>query len=173
MSAAEHRTPAGGVSTIYSYLEEIRLPAGGTFALIRLTGQGRKPATFSLESLSELEATLEEVRERAAAGEYAGIGITGQDRCFVAGADLTAMKSLTDEEAAHTLARLGHEVFGKLGAMNAPTFAFINGTAIGGGLEIALAADYRTISAAANGISLPEAYLGLVPGWAACTGFRG
>ena len=108
MSAAEHRTPAGGVSTIYSYLEEIRLPAGGTFALIRLTGQGRKPATFSLESLSELEATLEEVRERAAAGEYAGIGITGQDRCFVAGADLTAMKSVTDAEAAHTLARLGH-----------------------------------------------------------------
>lgn len=49
--------------------------------------------------------------------------------------------------------------------MNVPTFALINGSAIGGGLEIALAAGYRTISSGAKGISLPEAFLGLVPGW--------
>ena len=49
--------------------------------------------------------------------------------------------------------------------MDVPTFAFINGAAVGGGLEIALAADFRTISAAAKGIGLLEAFLGLVPGW--------
>ncbi len=55
---------------------------------------------------------------------------------------------------------------GVLAAIPVPTFAFINGAAIGGGLEIALAADYRTVSSTANGIALPEAYLGgLVPGW--------
>ena len=49
--------------------------------------------------------------------------------------------------------------------MSVPTFACIYGAAIGGGLEIAVAADYRTVTSAENGIALPEAYLGLIPGW--------
>jgi 3-hydroxyacyl-CoA dehydrogenase/enoyl-CoA hydratase/carnithine racemase len=93
------------------------------------------------------------------------VGVTGQHRCFVAGADLTAMNGLTDPDSARAVARLGHEVFDILAEMDVPTFAFINGAAIGGGLELTLAARYRTISAAASGISLPEAFLGLVPGW--------
>src|SRR5206468_132427 len=84
---------------------------------------------------------------------------------FVAGADLTAMRAITDVRSGRHAAALGHDVFGILAAMTVPTFAFINGAAIGGGLEIALAADYRTVSSTANGIALPEAYLGLVPGW--------
>ena len=108
---------------------------------------------------------LEGVGRRAAAGEFAGVGITGQGRFFVAGADLTALQALRDPEAARAMARLGHEVFGTLAAMDVPTFAFINGAAIGGGLEIALAAGYRTISAGTSAVSLPEAHLGLVPGW--------
>ena len=50
-----------------------------------------------------------------------------------------------------------------------PTFAFINGAAMGGGLEIALHCNYRTVSAGAAAIALPECFLGLVPGWAAPT----
>jgi 3-hydroxyacyl-CoA dehydrogenase/enoyl-CoA hydratase/carnithine racemase len=158
--------PAGSVGATYSSLEEIQLPRAGTFALITLTGgRDRKPATFSPESLNELGTLLQHVRDRAAAGEFAGVGITGQGRSFVAGADLTALRSLTDAGAARTIAALGHEVFGVLAAMPVPTFAFINGAAIGGGLEIALAADYRSVATGANGIALPEAYLGLVPGW--------
>ncbi|GAA1786999.1 3-hydroxyacyl-CoA dehydrogenase NAD-binding domain-containing protein [Pseudarthrobacter sulfonivorans] len=75
------------------------------------------------------------------------------------------MRVLADAGAARGFAALGHEVFGVLASMPVPTFAFINGAAIGGGLEIALAAGYRTISAAVSAVSLPEAYLGLVPGW--------
>jgi 3-hydroxyacyl-CoA dehydrogenase/enoyl-CoA hydratase/carnithine racemase len=157
--------PAGSVSTTYSSLEEIQLPGVGTFALITLTGRDRKPATFSPESLNELGTLLQHVADRAAAGEFVGVGITGQGRIFVAGADLTAMRDLTDAGAAREIAALGHEVFGVLATTTVPTFAFVNGAAIGGGLEIALAADYRTVSSAANGIALPEAYLGLVPGW--------
>ncbi|MFB8371006.1 3-hydroxyacyl-CoA dehydrogenase NAD-binding domain-containing protein [Pseudarthrobacter sp. NPDC055928] len=154
-----------GVSTAYPSLEEIQLPGLGTFALITLTGRDRKPATFSPESLNELGTLLQQVGDRAAAGEFAGVGITGHGRSFVAGADLTAMRSLTDAAAAREIAALGHNVFGVLAEMTVPTFAFINGAAIGGGLETALAADYRSVSAGANGIALPEAYLGLVPGW--------
>ncbi|MDQ0618371.1 3-hydroxyacyl-CoA dehydrogenase NAD-binding domain-containing protein [Arthrobacter globiformis] len=165
MRAATTGAPAGSVSTTYSSLEEIQLPGVGTFALITLTGRDRKPATFSPESLNELGTLLQRVADRAAAGEFVGVGITGQGRIFVAGADLTAMRDLTDAGAAREIAALGHEVFGVLAEMTVPTFAFINGAAIGGGLEIALAADHRTVSSAANGIALPEAYLGLVPGW--------
>lgn len=141
------------------------MPGLGTFALITLTGRGRKPATFSPESLNELGTLLRNVSTRAVAGEFVAVGIIGRGRSFVAGADLTAMRAITDARSARNAAALGHDVFGILAAMTVPTFAFINGSAIGGGLEIALAADYRTVSSAANGIALPEAYLGLVPGW--------
>jgi 3-hydroxyacyl-CoA dehydrogenase/enoyl-CoA hydratase/carnithine racemase len=155
-----------GEHTTHATLSEIQLTGTGTFALITLADNNdRKPATFSPGSLMELGALLEEVRKRASAGEFAGIGITGHDRIFVAGADLTTMRSIGDPESARRMAGLGNEVFDTLAAMEVPTFAFINGAAIGGGLEIALAADYRTVSAAAKGIALPEAFLGLVPGW--------
>lgn len=158
--------PLRGEHTTHAKLSEIQLPGTGTFALITLAdSNNRKPATFSPGSLMELGAVLEEVSKRASAGEFAGVGITGHDRIFVAGADLTAMKGLDDPQSARDIAGLGNKVFDTLAALDVPTFAFINGAAIGGGLEIALAADYRTISAAAKGIALPEAFLGLVPGW--------
>jgi 3-hydroxyacyl-CoA dehydrogenase/enoyl-CoA hydratase/carnithine racemase len=163
--AATSGVPAGSVSTTYSSLTELELPGVGTFALITLTGRDRKPATFSPESLKELGSLLQWVSDRTVAGEFVGVGITGQGRSFVAGADLSVMRGLTYPDEARDIAALGHDVFGVLAAMTVPTFAFINGAAIGGGLEIALAADYRSVSASANGISLPEAYLGLVPGW--------
>jgi 3-hydroxyacyl-CoA dehydrogenase/enoyl-CoA hydratase/carnithine racemase len=169
MSTAQFTAWAGPLcdkNSTHAELREIRLPGAGAFALITLADSNdRKPATFSPGSLLELGALLEGVRQRADAGEFIGVGITGRHRCFVAGADLTAMKGFKDPESARRMARLGHDVFGVLDDMDVPTFAFINGTALGGGLEIALAADYRTISAGANEISLPEAFLGLVPGW--------
>lgn len=165
MSPALTGTQASSVCRTSSSLDSVELPGLGTFALITLMGRDRKPATFSPGSLHELGALLRDVSDRAAAGEFVAVGITGQGRSFVAGADLTAMRNLTEVDAAREIAGLGHEVFGVLNSMTVPTFAFINGAAIGGGLEIALAADYRSVSSATKGIALPEAYLGLVPGW--------
>lgn len=149
----------------YAQLREVRLPGAGIFALITLTGGGGKPAIFSPESLQALQEVLVEVARRVDSGHLAGVGITGENRFFIAGADLKALKGLKDLRSARAVARLGHQVFGALAAMDVPTFAFINGVAIGGGLEAALAAGYRTIATDAKGVSLPEAYLGLVPGW--------
>jgi 3-hydroxyacyl-CoA dehydrogenase/enoyl-CoA hydratase/carnithine racemase len=150
----------------HSHLREVELPGSGTFAMITLDNDltGR-PSTLGPNTLIELGLVLNQLRERAAAGEIAGVGITGKPDHFAAGADLTVIRSLKDREMSRLMARLGHDVYGALESISVPTFAFINGVALGGGLELALAADYRTVSAAAKSIALPEAFIGLVPGW--------
>lgn len=147
-------------------LREIRMPEGGTFALITVgSAAAAKPAVLSPDSLQELGSLLASLRQRAASGEFIGVGVTGKAQCFVAGADLTVMREVRDSKSAREIAASGHDVFSALADMEVPTFAFINGAAIGGGLELALAAQYRSISHAVKAVSLPEAFLGLVPGW--------
>ena len=63
------------------------------------------------------------------------------------------------------MAQLGHDVYATLANLGVPSFAFINGLALGGGLEIALQSTYRTVSTGAGALALPEAFIGLVPGW--------
>ena len=60
---------------------------------------------------------------------------------------------------------LGHYALEKLDDLGVPSFVFINGLALGGGLEVALNANYRTVNSAAPAIALPEVFLGLIPGW--------
>ena len=70
------------------------------------------------------------------------IGVTGKPFILAAGADLTSIQS-GGPDAVRTIAQLGHAVFRKLGEGGKPSFGFINGLALGGGLEIALAANRR------------------------------
>lgn len=171
MSAQDFQTLAdafGGEIITHSYVKDVDLPNGsGTLALITLDNDSdpKRPTTLGPSTLVELGETLEGLQQRVAAGELAGIGITGKPNFFVAGADLSAVKSITEREHGVQMARLGHYVFGLLGNMGVPSFAFVNGVALGGGLEVALNSNYRTVSTAAGALALPETYLGLVPGW--------
>ncbi|NMR30200.1 3-hydroxyacyl-CoA dehydrogenase NAD-binding domain-containing protein [Crystallibacter degradans] len=151
----------------HSYVRDVHLPGGATLALLTLDNDldHSKPTTLGPNTLVELGLALEELRDRAGRGEIDAVAVTGKPYYLVAGADLSAVGSLQDAGSGRRMAQLGHEVYGVLNGMDVPTFAFINGAAMGGGLEIALAAHYRTVSTGANGISLPEAFLGLVPGW--------
>jgi 3-hydroxyacyl-CoA dehydrogenase/enoyl-CoA hydratase/carnithine racemase len=124
-----------------------------------------KPTTLGPNTLIELGRTLEGLRERAAAGEIDAVAVTGKPYFLVAGADLSTVQTLRDPAAGEQMARLGHAAYDLLADLGVPTFAFINGVALGGGLEIALACTYRTVSSGAQGIGLPEAFIGLVPGW--------
>ncbi|MGM1030050.1 MAG: 3-hydroxyacyl-CoA dehydrogenase NAD-binding domain-containing protein [Actinomycetota bacterium] len=154
-----------------SHVRDIPLPSGRTMALITLDN-GRdhtRPSTLGPATLFELGDTLEAQRERAANGEVDAIAVTGKPYFLAAGADLSNVGSLPDRATAAELPRLGHRVLGLLHKAPVPTFVFINGLALGGGLEIGLNADYRTISAAAPAIALPETFLGLVPGWGGAT----
>jgi len=85
------------------------------------------------------------------------------DKAFSAGADINELQQLTSKTAAD-FSRQGQQVFTKLANLSKPTVAAINGYAIGGGLELALACDFRLASRNAE-LGLPETGLGIIPGW--------
>jgi len=90
--------------------------------------------------------------------------ITGDgDRAFSAGADVTMFPKATPVKA-EEFSRAGQKVFGKIEEMSKPVIAAINGFALGGGLELALACDFRVAAEHAE-LGSPEIGLGLIPGW--------
>ena len=144
-------------------LRLIDIPSG-TFGLISLDN-GRdhtRPSTFGPQGLRSLQAAIDEA---AGTPGIVGIGVTGKPFIFAVGADLSAIGVVSDSSIMEAFAKLGHDVFRRLGELSVPTFAFVNGAAMGGGLELALHCKYRTLDASAAGLSLPEVFLGLVPGW--------
>ncbi|WP_345710862.1 3-hydroxyacyl-CoA dehydrogenase NAD-binding domain-containing protein [Kineococcus glutinatus] len=144
----------------------VDLPAGGgRLGLITLdNGHPRRPTPMSPEALASLDAALDE----ALRSGVAAVAVTGKPGFFCAGADLRRIGELRTRDDALRTARQGHDVFRRLGELGVPTFAYVNGLALGGGLELALHCTYRTVSTGAAGIGLPECYLGLLPGWGGC-----
>ena len=121
----------------------------------------KKPNSFGPAGL----AALDEAITAATDADPAFIAITGKPYIFCVGADITGMPFITQREQAVALGELGHRVFARLRSSSIPTFAFINGAALGGGLEVSLHCHYRTVSSGAAALGLPEVAIGLVPGW--------
>ncbi len=90
--------------------------------------------------------------------------ITGNGKAFVAGADIAEMVDKTSEEGS-AFSLLGQNTFSSLERMDIPVIAAINGFALGGGLELAMACDFRFASTKAK-FGQPEVSLGLIPGYA-------
>ena len=140
--------------------------AQGTLALITLDNghDHNRPNTFGPQSLMALDAAITEATSR----KPAAIAITGKPFIFAAGADLSALSFISNREQSLAIGKLGHDVFRRLGESSIPTFAFINGLALGGGLEVGLHCQFRTLATTAF-TALPEVFLGLVPGWGGAT----
>ncbi|OZV79235.1 3-hydroxyacyl-CoA dehydrogenase [Micromonospora echinospora] len=120
-----------------------------------------KPNTLGPGGLTSLDEAITE----ALAANPAFVAVTGKPYVFCVGADLVSLPQIADREQALEVGRLGHRVFARLKDSDVPTFAFVNGAAMGGGLELALHCHYRTLSGGAAALALPEVSLGLVPGW--------
>ena len=120
-----------------------------------------KPNSFGPAGL----ASLADAITKATEADPAFIALTGKPYIFCVGADITAMPLITEHAQAVALGELGHHVFARLKDSTIPTFAFINGAALGGGLEVALHCHYRTVSGGASALGLPEVAIGLIPGW--------
>ncbi|MFD4420136.1 3-hydroxyacyl-CoA dehydrogenase NAD-binding domain-containing protein [Agromyces sp. NPDC058484] len=158
---------AGDEVVTHSYVRDIPLSGGKTLALVTLDN-GRdhtRPNTLGAVSLLGYAKTLDALKERAAAGEIHAVAITGKPFILAAGADLSKVAEIPDKQTARMFGQLGHHALGKASELGVPSFVFINGLALGGGLEIALNADYRTVDASVPAVALPEVFLGLVPGW--------
>ena len=138
----------------------------GNLALITLDNGAdhNRPNTFGPASLAGLSNAIDGAQK----SDAVAIAVTGKPFIFAAGADLSAMSFLKDKSQAIAIGDLGHDVFLKLHESKKPTFAFINGLALGGGLEVGLNCHYRTLASTAF-TGLPECFLGLVPGWGGAT----
>lgn len=112
------------------------------------------------EVLLELERAVEEAE---ADPEVNLMIITGEGRAFVAGADIASMSQM-DEEGGKRLGRIGARVFRKIETSDKPSIAAINGFALGGGCELAMACDMRIASEKAK-FGQPEVGLGITPGF--------
>ncbi|WP_116041054.1 3-hydroxyacyl-CoA dehydrogenase NAD-binding domain-containing protein [Amycolatopsis palatopharyngis] len=120
-----------------------------------------RPSTFGPQGLVSLNSALDE----AFAADPAAIAVTGKPFIFAVGADLSGVEEISDPDVARQIAQAGHDVFRRLTESTIPTFGFVNGAVMGGGLELALSCHYRTLSDNTAAIALPEVFLGLFPGW--------
>ncbi|HEX6491632.1 MAG TPA: 3-hydroxyacyl-CoA dehydrogenase NAD-binding domain-containing protein [Gaiellaceae bacterium] len=119
-----------------------------------------EPTFFGRGSFASLERVLAELEGE----DWAALVITGKPYCFSAGADIDEFAG-AGREAARAGSRAGHELFGRLRQLPYPTVAAINGVCLGGGVELALHCDERTISTAVRHFACPECLLGIVPAW--------
>jgi len=120
----------------------------------------QKPNTFGEQALRSLEEVLGQLRTR----DWRGLLLTGKPFVFAVGADIDEFGDITPERA-RLGGEAGHELFGRIRDLPFITLAAINGAALGGGVEIALHCDYRTISSSIRHFACPEVFLGLIPGW--------
>ncbi len=110
----------------------------------------------------EMEFLLHKIRQDSE--DLRALVITGIGKAFVAGADISEMKEKTQEEGSE-FSRRGQAVFRMIEEYPVPVIAAINGYALGGGLELAMACDFRFASEKAK-FGQPEVNLGLIPGYA-------
>jgi 3-hydroxyacyl-CoA dehydrogenase/enoyl-CoA hydratase/carnithine racemase len=148
-----------------AFVRYLRVPgSAGELALITLDNghDHTRPSTFGPGGLASLDAALDEIAAHSPAP--VAIAVTGKPFIFAVGADLSGFAHLTDAAQVREMAATGHRVFRRLKDSAVPTFAFVNGAALGGGLELALHCHYRSI-ATTSVVAFPEVFLGLVPGW--------
>lgn len=141
-------------------LKNVLLEKEGNIAVITMNRPKALNALNS-ETLRELDVVIETLEED---NEVYAVVLTGAgEKAFVAGADISEMKDLNEEQGKE-FGLLGNKVFRRLENLNKPVIAAINGFALGGGCELSMACDIRIASVKAR-FGQPEAGLGITPGF--------
>ncbi len=122
-----------------------------------------RPDKYNALNVAVLDALHEAVARLAREEGVRCAILTGAGKAFVAGADIGEMRGFGEEEA-HAFSARGHEVLAGLEALHVPVIAAVNGFALGGGCELALACDFIHASSRAK-FGQPEVKLGVIPGF--------
>ncbi|MGH3440813.1 MAG: 3-hydroxyacyl-CoA dehydrogenase NAD-binding domain-containing protein [Nitriliruptorales bacterium] len=138
-------------------------PSAGRLAIVTMdNGEDHtKPNTFGQQALESLRDALDAIE---AESDVKGLLLTGKPFIFAVGADITSFAG-ADEGLAREAGEQGHALFKRLKDLPFPTLAAINGACMGGGLEIALHCDCRTLARSARPIAFPEVFLSILPAW--------
>lgn len=131
----------------------------GAVALLTLN----RPDALNALSRGLLESLASAIDGLAGDPAVRAVVVTGAGRAFAAGADIAEMQGMSALEG-EAFSRLGHETFAALEALPVPTIAAVNGFALGGGCELALACDFVWVARKAR-LGQPEVNLGLLPGF--------
>ncbi len=139
----------------------------GGIAHLIVDHPARKLNVLDFDALASLEAALTDLEAATPTGVIVSSGKPGS---FIAGADVDAIGSITDEAQVHAFVRRGQLAYQRLAALPCPTVAAIDGVCLGGGLELALACDSRIASEEPRTtLGLPEVMLGILPAWGGTT----
>lgn len=138
-------------------------PVAGRLAILTMDNghDYTRPNTFGPGALASLNAAIDQIEAQT---DTKGVLLTGKQFIFAVGADLNTFSGATPETTRLGI-RFGHEAFARLKNLSVPTVAAINGACMGGGFEIALHCDYRTLSRGAAAIAFPEVFLSIFPAW--------
>lgn len=115
---------------------------------------------LNTEMLNELETVIDQASQSKTVRV---VVLTGEGKSFVAGADISEMKAL-DASGGRTFSQLGNRIFRKIECLDQPVICAVNGFALGGGCELAMACDIRIASEKAK-FGQPEVGLGITPGF--------
>ncbi len=139
----------------------VHLEMSGEIAVLRLDNPA-KWNCFTQEMLTQMSAHLDRIEadENLRALVLASTG----DKAFCSGADIRAWGALSARDFSRIWVVQGHRLFDRVAQLPIPTIAALNGHAFGGGLELATACDIRIMAPRAE-LALPEAGIGIVPGW--------
>jgi 3-hydroxyacyl-CoA dehydrogenase / enoyl-CoA hydratase / 3-hydroxybutyryl-CoA epimerase len=133
-------------------------------AVLKLDVPGKTHNVFTRQVLADLDAAFECLAEESSIPVL--VVRSGKPAGFVAGADVRGFLDIRTAAEAAALSEAGQRVFDRLAALPMPTVAVVHGPCLGGGLEFALACDYRLVfDKASTQLGLPEVQLGLLPGW--------
>jgi 3-hydroxyacyl-CoA dehydrogenase/enoyl-CoA hydratase/carnithine racemase len=137
-----------------------KLNRAGSIALVTIdNGEDyRVPTTLGRSAFASAVAVLDELER----GDWSAAVFTGKPYVFCVGADIDEFGRIEDPREG---IRAGHALFARIRALPFPTVAAINGACLGGGLELALHCDARTIAANVRHVGFPEVALSIIPGW--------
>ncbi len=129
--------------------------------------QDSKVNTLSSTTLAELERVLDEIFANDQSSSIEALVVqSAKPGIFIAGADIKEIEGLNEPEDVDVFVQRAHDLFAKLEGLDVLTIAVIDGAALGGGLELALACDVRlTTDGPKTKLGLPEVHLGLIPGF--------